>query len=248
MEKLILISGSSGLLGKEFSKTLFAEKYRVIGLDISEPILFKNLTHFYKIDLIDKISIKNIFTKIVDKFGFPSVFIHCAAYNPPPNERGVSYENYLFTDWERALKINLTSFFTLSQECIKYMLKNETKGFKGTIIAIASDLGIITSDQRIYKNGYVKPPCYGVSKAGILHLTKYIAGYYRDSIKSVALSPGSVYNGQSDELKENLENKIPLGRLAGVEEYNGAIKFLCSSDSDYMQGQNLIMDGGRSIW
>ena len=77
---------------------------------------------------------------------------------------------------------------------------------------------------------------------------KYIAGYYKDEIKSVALSPGSVYNGQSDVLKKNLEDRTPLSRLAKREEYNGAIKFLCSSDSDYMQGQNLVMDGGRTIW
>ena len=63
-----------------------------------------------------------------------------------------------------------------------------------------------------------------------------------------ALSPGGVQAGQSDVFVSKLTNLIPLGRMAEIDEYRGAIAFLCSDASNYMNGANLVMDGGRSTW
>src|SRR3972149_3314092 len=251
-KKIILVACGHGLLGGEFAYTLSKDdNNEVIILDLPSKKINRLIkkSRFYPIDITDEEDVKTTIYQIYDNYDRIDILINCAAINFPPKE-GVnnSFEIYSLDKWNKTLAVNLTGAFLLSRECIKYMLKNKNEGFKGTIINIASDLGIITSDQSIYENGYKKPPDYGVSKAGLLHLTKYIASYYGNKIKSVALSPGSVYNGQSDVLKKNLENRTPIGRLARTDEYNGAIKFLCSSDSDYMQGQNLIMDGGRTIW
>ena len=255
MKKTILISGGLGLLGKQFARTLSEMQATVIVLDTSEQVRKQHMSSIVdrylavSCDVTNENQVMDVLQSIHNRLGHIDILINCAAYNEQPSEYiDNSFENYPLDKWNKTLAVNLTGAFLLSRECIKYMLKNKNEGFKGTIINIASDLGIITSDQSIYENGYKKPPDYGVSKAGLLHLTKYIASYYGNKIKSVALSPGSVYNGQSDVLKKNLENRTPIGRLARTDEYNGAIKFLCSSDSDYMQGQNLIMDGGRTIW
>ena len=252
--KTVIISGGCGLLGKEFAKTLYDEGYCIYVLDLPEQVKKAKwdppyyLKYLYAVDITDEKQVKEIIEGIYDAYGI-NILINCAAINPQPKEGERNrFENYSLDRWKKTLDVNLTGSFLLSRECIKYMLKNNNEGFYGTIINIASDLGIIASDQSIYENEYKKPPDYGVSKAGLIYLTKYIAGYYRDEIKSVCLSPGSVYNGQSDRLKNNLKDRIPIGRLAQVEEYNEAIKFLCSSGSDYMQGNNLIMNGGRNIW
>ena len=254
--KTVIISGGLGLLGREFAKVL-SGKYNVILLDVRDKVdnYYKGEeTHYFytfSCDITNESQITQSIEYINEKWGHIDIVINCAAYNEQPDENiDNSFENYSLDRWKKTLDVNLTGSFLLSRECIQYMLKNKTEkvGFKGTIINIASDLGIIASDQSIYENGYKKPPGYGVSKVGLIYLTKYIAGYYRDKIKSVCLVPGSVYNGQSDILKKNLENRIPIGRLASKDEYNGAIKFLCSQDSDYMQGQSLVMDGGRTIW
>jgi len=251
MKKTILISGGHGLLGSEFASSLSKDANNtIIILDLSRTKLNKlsKNSYFYDIDITDETDVKKTIRNVYERFGI-DILINCAAYNEQPSENtNNSFETYSLEKWDKTLSVNLTGAFLLSRESIKYMLRNKNEGFKGMIINIISDLGLITSDHSIYENGYIKPPDYGVSKAGLLHLTKYIAGYYKDEIKSVALSPGSVYNGQSDVLKKNLEYRIPIGRLARKDEYNGAIKFLCSSDSDYMQGQNLVMDGGRTIW
>ncbi len=255
--KTIIISGGLGLLGKEFAKSLAEDKNNlIIVLDLYEKIknnldrdFFNDNIVGYGVDITSEYMVQETIRYVYEKYGHIDVAINCAALNPQPKEQeDNSFENYSLKRWKETLNVNLTGAFLLSKECIKYMLKNNNEGFKGIIVNIASDLGIIIPDQSIYDNGYLKPSDYCVAKAGLIHLTKYIAGHYRDKIKSVCLVPGSVYNGQSDILKKNLEDRIPIGRLARPNEYNEAIKFLCSSGSDYMQGQSLVMDGGRSIW
>jgi len=247
MKKTILISGGYGVLGSEFASSLSKdENNTIVILDLPSAKInkFVQSNWFCPIDITDEIEIQYAINHIYKQHGI-DILINCAGINPIPKE---GFENYSLDKWNKTMSVNLTGSFLLSRECIKYMLKNENEGFKGVIINIISDLSVIAPDHSIYENEYKKPVDYCVSKAGLLHLTKYIAGYYRDKIKSVALSPGSVYNGQSDILKKNLENRIPIGRLARKDEYNEAIKFLCSEGSDYMQGQTLDMSGGRTIW
>lgn len=248
--KTIVISGGCGLLGNQFAQTLWQDGFCVVVLDLPNKVNKYELDNYTEIgiDITDEQQVKNVIKYVYNTYGIDTL-INCAAINPTPKDNeDNSFENYSLDKWKQTLDVNLTGSFLLSRECINYMLKNENDVFKGTIINIASDLGIITSDQSIYENEYKKPVDYGVSKAGLIHLTKYIACYYRNKIKSIALAPGSVYNGQSYILKKNLEDRIPINRLARVNEYNEAIKFLCSSGSDYMQGQTLVMDGGRTIW
>ena len=133
-------------------------------------------------------------------------------------------------------------------------MAEDNKG--GIILNIASDLSVIAPDQRLYKQKFleknlqpVKPITYSVIKSGLIGLTRYLATYWPDKgIRSNALSPGGVYNNQDEEFVKNLTNLIPMERMAKKDEYKGAIQFLCSDASSYMNGQNIVMDGGRSIW
>jgi len=125
----------------------------------------------------------------------------------------------------------------------------------GVILNIASDLSVIAPDQRLYRRPDrveheqpVKPVTYSVVKAGLVGLTRYLAGYWADhGVRVNALSPGGVYNGQGEDFVQRLAALIPLGRMAGREEYRAAIQFLCSPASSYMTGQNILMDGGRTL-
>ena len=254
--KTILISGGLGLLGKQFARTLSGMQATVVVLDTSEQVrkqYMSSIDRYLAVscDITNENQVMDVLQSIYNRLGHIDIVINCAAYNEQPSEYiDNSFENHSLGKWNKTLAVNLTGAFLLSRECIKYMLKKERyfNEYKGTIINMASDLGIIAPDNRIYNSSYKKPVDYCISKAGLIHLTKYIASYYGNKIKSVYLSPGSVYTNQSDELKENLEYRIPIGRLAKRDEYNKAIEFLCSSGSDYMQGQNLVMDGGRTIW
>jgi NAD(P)-dependent dehydrogenase (short-subunit alcohol dehydrogenase family) len=125
----------------------------------------------------------------------------------------------------------------------------------GVILNIASDLSVIAPDQRLYEQEGVdalmqpvKPVTYSVIKTGLIGLTRYLASYWANkNIRVNALSPGGVFNNHDIEFVKKLSKLIPLGRMAHRDEYKGAIQFLCSDASSYMTGQNLILDGGRSI-
>jgi NAD(P)-dependent dehydrogenase (short-subunit alcohol dehydrogenase family) len=129
-------------------------------------------------------------------------------------------------------------------------------GNGGVILNIASDLSVFSPDQRLYrKEGLseelqpVKPVTYSVIKSGLVGLTRYLATYWADKgVRANALSPGGVFNGQGDEFVQRLSSLIPLGRMAKRDEYRAAVQFLCSDASSYMNGQNIVMDGGRSVW
>ena len=129
-------------------------------------------------------------------------------------------------------------------------------GKGGVILNIASDLSVISPDQRIYRQSGlpedeqpVKPVTYSVIKSGLVGLTRYLATYWANrGVRANALSPGGVQTNQSDEFVQRLTNLIPLGRMAKKAEYRSAVQFLCSNASAYLNGQNIVMDGGRSMW
>jgi NAD(P)-dependent dehydrogenase (short-subunit alcohol dehydrogenase family) len=126
----------------------------------------------------------------------------------------------------------------------------------GVILNVASDLSVISPDQRIYRiegkddlDQPVKPITYSIIKTGIIGITKYLSTYWSlNGVRVNALSPGGVYENQDTEFVAKLSHLIPLGRMANTDEYRSAIQFLCSDASSYMTGHNLIIDGGRSVW
>ena len=126
----------------------------------------------------------------------------------------------------------------------------------GVILNVASDLAVIAPDQRLYRvegqpeeSQPAKAVSYSVVKSGLVGLTRYLATYWAGSeVRANALSPGGVFDEQPPEFVARVEQLIPLGRMAQRDEYHSAVQFLCSDASRYMTGQNLVMDGGRSVW
>ena len=112
---------------------------------------------------------------------------------------------------------------------------------------------MISPDQRLYNNKKklknVKPVTYSVAKTGLIGLTRYLATYWADkNIRCNAISPGGVYNNHNKQFVKKISKLIPLGRMAKKDEYRSAVQFLCSDASSYLTGQNLVIDGGRSVW
>ena len=262
--KTALITGAAGLLGKEHTIALATSGAKVILTDINETELqkaerklkadFPEQIQIYEMDVTSIASIKSVQEKLDAEI---DILINNAAIDPKVNADNnlveiSRFEHFPLSQWNFQLQVGLTGAFLCSQTFGTAMAKRG----EGVILNIASDLSIIAPDQRLYQKPElppvqqpVKPVTYSVIKTALIGLTRYLATYWADrGVRVNALSPGGVYNNQGEEFVTRLINLIPMGRMANRDEYRGAVQFLCSDASRYMTGQNIAMDGGRSIW
>jgi len=257
-----VLSGSAGMLGKQFSTTMCKAGANVFLLDINENEnkkiekelikKYKGKTKSYPIDITNKKQIKKIGKSIVKEFGQIDGLINCAAFTTKGSIISKSMfknlENFPLELWQKTLDINLTGSFLLSQEFGQIMSKQK----RGVIVNISSIYGVVGNDQRIYGKSKINaPPSYAVSKAGIINLTRYLAAYWhKKNIRVNTLTLGGVKDEsyQTKEFIKNYSRKTMLGRMASKIEYNGALLFLLSDASSYMTGSNLIVDGGWTAW
>ena len=259
--KNILITGAAGSLGFEHSIALLEVEARIIMTDINYPKLIKNKSKLirknknYKIDCIkmdvsNEKSILNVLKKIKKMKLKIDVLINNACLNPKFGKKfyykNTSLEKFPLNNWDKEIKVGLTGAFLCSKIFGSYM-KNNKKG--GVIINIASEYSVITPDHRIYSKNNYKPISYPVIKTGLIGLTRYLATYWaNEGIRCNAFSPGGVNENQSKKFINKIKKLIPMKRMANIDEYHSVLQFLCSDASRYLNGQNILMDGGRSIW
>ena len=268
-DKTVLITGAAGLLGRQHASALLESGATVVLTDMSDSALAEAreafsrdadisriLTHVMDVSRPD--GIQAVAKELASTGCRIDILINNAAIDPKvKGDQGVletsRLENFSIEQWELQMAVGLTGAFLCSQVFGSAMAAD---GKGGVILNIASDLSVFSPDQRIYrKNGAadhlqpVKPVTYSVIKAGLVGLTLYLATYWADrGVRCNALSPGGIFNGQGDEFVQRLTSLIPLGRMAHRDEYRAAVQFLCSDASAYMNGQNIVMDGGRSVW
>ena len=265
--KWVLITGAAGLLGKQHALALLEINANLILLDndgnrlvqVAEELdqlhINSNVLK-YTIDITNELEIKQMRDELLSREISINVLINNAAIDPKYKEladgkSGARVEDFDLSDWDFQLGVGLKGAFICSKIFGSEMAKNRN----GIILNVASDLSIIAPDQRIYKRNEldpflnVKPITYSVIKSGLVGMTRYLATYWNESnVRVNAISPGGVYDNQDPEFVNRLTRLIPLGRMAQPDEYRSAIQFLCSDASSYMTGQNLVIDGGRSVW
>jgi len=267
--KVALITGAAGLLGSEHATALLESGATVVITDISNDNLKKlqqTLSNKYAhskiiikvMDVTQPEEVISISNELRSQLVYVDILINNAALDPKVvRDKGLletsRLENFSLKQWELEIAVGLSGAFLCSQVFGAHMAQSK-KG--GVILNISSDLSIFSPDQRLYKKSGlpedqqpVKPVTYSVIKSGLIGLTRYLATYWADkNVRCNALSPGGVYSDQDEEFVKRLSSLIPLGRMAKKDEYHAAVQFLCSDASSYMNGQNIVMDGGRSTW
>ena len=264
--RIAIVTGGAGLLGYHHGAILAAAGANVVLLDLAaaNPALRAEqlqLAHGpvclgLAADITSETSLHSVRDQILAQFGRIDILINNAANNPKvedakPGQQWSRLENFPLQVWNDDIAVGLTGAFLCSRVFGAEMVKQNS----GVILNVASDLGVIAPDQRLYaKPGLppeqqpVKPVTYSVVKTGLIGLTRYLSTYWTaHNIRVNAISPGGVFNGQPSDFTDKLHQLIPMGRMARKDEYQGAVLFLCSDASSYMTGQNLIVDGGRTV-
>lgn len=258
--KVAIVTGGAGQLGGEYVRTLLDAGASVAawdmrldnpkgGLDdLNSDRLLK-----VQVDITDRKSIEAATEQVAKTLGVPGILINNAALDAPPNateqETG-PFETYPEASLDAMMDVNLKGMILCCQAVGGIMANNSG----GSIVNISSIYGMLSPDQRIYEykakeRPFFKPIGYSVTKAGVLNLTRYLATYWaKKGIRVNTLTLAGVFNNQDDSFLANYINKVPLGRMARQDEYNGAVLFLSSEASSYMTGSNLIVDGGYSCW
>jgi NAD(P)-dependent dehydrogenase (short-subunit alcohol dehydrogenase family) len=266
-DKIIIVTGASGLLGREHVNAILSAGGTPILLDLNQEILdsqvyelkqlFDQNISGYAVDITKEEMVKKNCNEIILKYGKIDGLVNNAANNPKvESSEEVNFsrlENFPIEIWNNDLDVALKGTFL----CIKYYGFTISKNSNGgSIVNISSDLGLIAPDQRLYSvNGLkeslqpVKPITYSVVKTGIIGITRYVSTYWPEkNVRCNAICPGGVENNQNQHFIEELKKRIPMKRMARQDEYQGIIIFLLSSASSYINGAIIAADGGRSAW
>jgi len=263
--RIAVVTGGGGLLAREHAEAIASAGGAVVLADVAveraeAAAAVVREQHggdawATRVDVTSEEDVIALRDELLDRHGRIDILVNNAAVDPKVEPEGLEatrLESYPLERWNAELAVGLTGAFL----CSRILGAEMARRGRGVIVNIASDLGVIGPDQRLYRQEDVpedeqpaKPASYIAVKAGLIGLTRYLATYWADrGVRANALSPGGVYDGQPEEFVQRFSALAPLGRMARADEYRGALLFLCSDASSYMTGQNLIVDGGRTAW
>ena len=256
--KTFLVTGATGYLGSSISEEISKhggnlilvsrnlKKLKLLKKNLE--INFDNFIEIFECNLLNLNKVKKLVKTINSKKKSLNGIINCAYSGKTGSIKSISSN-----DFTNATNLNMTSPFFLIKN-LKKLLENSAKKSKQTssIVNISSIYGIVSPEDKNYSNSNnVNPIHYGVSKSGMIQLSKYLAcNLSRKYIRVNSISPGAVPNLKNKKKKEfsKLKSRIPLGRFGKPSEIAKCIIFLISNDSSYITGTNLVADGGWTSW
>jgi NAD(P)-dependent dehydrogenase (short-subunit alcohol dehydrogenase family) len=250
-DKVVLLTGGSGQVGRVIVKNYIEAGAAVLNVDISPSDDSSDLTedsyrekrksYFLRADITKRSDVEAAIEKVLSITGKVDILINCA---------GISvftpFEERTDDEFQSVMDVNVKGTFIATQAISRYMIKEKVKG---VILNFGSIYGVSAADQRIYgESGRNSPEVYAISKAGVIHFTRYMARYLSPyGIRVNCLSPGGIFANQTPDFVNNYVYKTPLNRMGTPEDLIGGIFYLTSSMSGYVTGQNLIVDGGFTI-
>jgi NAD(P)-dependent dehydrogenase (short-subunit alcohol dehydrogenase family) len=254
--RVVVVTGGLGQLGRQFTAAVAARGARAVALDVAPSAGGSPPpgVHVVQADVRRRDALEAALGTIRADLGVPHALINGAAIDSPPDAPATEngpFETYPLESWNRVMDVNLTGLML----CCQVFGAAMAEAGRGSIVNISSIYGLVSPDQRIYayraESGapFVKPVAYAASKSALLNLSRYLATYWAPrGVRVNTLTLAGVANNQDARFLEGYCARIPVGRMARPDEYNGAVVFLCSDASAYMTGANLVMDGGWTAW
>jgi NAD(P)-dependent dehydrogenase (short-subunit alcohol dehydrogenase family) len=255
--RVALITGATGGIGQEAAITIAELGGDLLLVDrpgSNYDFIKEKISQKYKVrveciscDLEDELSRERLINQVNNNNEKLNIIINNAAF---VGERGLSgwtvnFEEQSIETWRRALEVNLTAIFHLSQGLSSKLKKSEF----ASIINISSIYGVNGPDYSLYEGTEMgNPAAYSTSKGGLIQLTRWLSTTISPDIRVNTISPGGVFRDQPQEFVERYKKRTPLGRMAVEEDFKGIIAYLASDMSKYVTGQNINIDGGWTVW
>ncbi len=261
--KNVLITGATGILGQVFCEGLAEAGAQLAMVDQNQEQLdqlaqklslkYSQKIKGYQCNISIESEVIKTISQIESEFGQIHVLHNNAATKGSSLDRFFdSFEDFQLETWREIMSVNVDALFLLAKHVGRHMVQNK---IKGSIIQTGSVYGVVAPDQRIYEGSrYLdrqisSPAVYSASKAAVVGLTSYLASYWgAQGIRVNTLTPGGIESGQNDIFKNKYSARVPLNRMGQADELLGALIFLASESSSYVTGQNLIVDGGLTVW
>lgn len=235
--KVIIVTGGSGLLGREIVSDIMLKGAIAINADINEDTDLKK--NNFKIDITSEKSIVDGLETISKYYGKIDGLVNNAY--PRTEDWGTKFEDISYKSWQKNVDIQMNSTFLFIQKLMPELLKT-----KGSIVNMASIYGVVGNDMTIYENTNIGTAAqYSAIKGGVINLTRYLASYYgKQGVRLNCVSPGGIFDNQDALFVSNYEKKVPLGRMGTPNDIAPVVSFLLSEEAKYITGQNIIVDGG----
>lgn len=237
-KKIIIITGGNGLLGKAIINRLISEGAFCINFEINHETN-EDLSNVY-CDITDSSSIDKALDLVLEKYNKIDGLVNNAY--PKTKDWGNKFEDILFDSWKKNIDWQLNSYFYLTQKIASQMAAQKM----GSIINMASIYGVVGADFNVYEGtNMTMPAAYSAIKGALVNFTRYVASYFGpQQVRVNTVSPGGIFDNQNEIFVNNYCKKVPMRRLGTPEDIAPTVAFLLSDDSQYITGQNLIVDGG----
>jgi NAD(P)-dependent dehydrogenase (short-subunit alcohol dehydrogenase family) len=238
--KIIIVTGGSGLLGKEIIKDLETKGAIAVNADINVTTEFEKKT--LNVDITSEESIVKAIQLATDFYGKIDGLVNNAY--PRTKDWGTKFEDITYESWQKNVDMQMNTTFLFIQKIMPELLKT-----KGSIVNMTSIYGVVGNDLTMYENTCINTAApYSAIKGGVINFTRYLASYYgRQGVRVNCVSPGGIFDNQHEIFVANYEKKVPMGRMGEPDDIAPVVSFLLSNDAKYITGQNLIVDGGWTI-
>jgi NAD(P)-dependent dehydrogenase (short-subunit alcohol dehydrogenase family) len=244
--RVAIVTGGAGQIGAAIVQGLEERGARVAVFDLEGAE--------FGVDVTDRDAIEKATESVTDEWGVPHILVNAAALDSPPDappEEVGPVESYPEESFDQVMDVNVKGTFL----CCQVIGAGMAEAGRGSIVNISSIYGMLSPVQDVYDfrraqgETFYKPVAYSVSKSALYNLTRYLATYWaRSGVRVNTLTLAGVWNEQPQEFLDAYTARMPIGRMADVNEVVGPIVFLASDASSYVTGANLVADGGWSAW
>lgn len=236
-DKIIIVTGGSGLLGKQIVNDLKDRGAIAINADINVATNLKK--NNLAVDVTSEESIVKAIKLVSDFYGKIDGLVNNAY--PRTKDWGTKFEDITYESWKNNVDMQMNTTFLFIQKIMSELLKT-----KGAIVNMTSIYGVVGNDLTIYENtSIITAAPYSAIKGGLINFSRYLASYYgRQGVRVNCVSPGGIFDNQHETFVANYEKKVPMGRMGNPDDIAPAVSFLLSDDAKYITGHNLIVDGG----